>query len=471
MHFITGYFFLGTLTFLKKLQLFPGIVFGILSFSANAQEAMNIRLLGEWTSSSVSVNPQGAKFSDLWAFDINGKNYAALCSTDGIHFIEIGADGSMVERDFVQGVHFGPSVVNRDVATFNGYLYAVCDHGFSTLQIIDLHYLPDSVHVVLSTDQFFQRAHSVFVDTSSATLLVCGPSSTINGDRAMDVFSLSNPENPSLLGSFNSVQYVHDAYMRNDTAWLNCGFDGLLVVKINIPFSIQIIGDLPAYPEMGYNHSGWLSEDGRYYVFSDETPNRRMKLCDVSNLNDIQVLSLFHSGTDAQNMAHNMMLFDDYVYVSHYRDGLQIFDISDKSFPQRIAWYDPETVDGFAFSGAWGIYVYRNEHRILISDMQRGLLYYQFDAPPRLASDRTEFGVAPNPAFDVIWFWRSSSRLYPVQLQIWDLSGKIVFEEKFPSIDRFSVDINSWDSGMYFFTISGIEVSTKYSGKFIVSHQ
>jgi len=60
MHFITGYFFLGTLTFLKKLQLFPGIVFGILSFSANAQEAMNIRLLGEWTSSSVSVNPQGS---------------------------------------------------------------------------------------------------------------------------------------------------------------------------------------------------------------------------------------------------------------------------------------------------------------------------------------------------------------------------------------------------------------------------
>ena len=35
-----------------------------------------------------------------------------------------------------------------EIFDYNGYLYAVCDENASSLQIMDLSYLPDSVHLV-----------------------------------------------------------------------------------------------------------------------------------------------------------------------------------------------------------------------------------------------------------------------------------------------------------------------------------
>ena len=49
----------------------------------------------------------------------------------------------------------------------------------------------------------------------------------------MDVYSLNSPTNPTLIYSYNSVGHVHDAFVRNDTAFLNCGNDGLRVMDFS----------------------------------------------------------------------------------------------------------------------------------------------------------------------------------------------------------------------------------------------
>ena len=53
-----------------------------------------------------------------------------------------------------------------------------------------------------------------------------------------------------------------------------------------------------------------------------------MKICDVSNPSDISVTTTLLSEVSDESMAHNLIIKDDLLYVSHYHDGLWIWDIS-----------------------------------------------------------------------------------------------------------------------------------------------
>ena len=429
----------------------------------------NVFLRDNWTTNSVSIPPDGSIFNDVWGFSINNRDYAAIGSTDGIHILEIGTDLKFVERAFVPGASSGANVVNRDFCDFNGYLYAVCDDGYATLQIIDLHYLPDSVHVVYDTNQFIQRAHTVFVDSSRSKLYVAGPRSLINGDRPLDVFSLVDPENPIYEGSFNYVDYVHDGFVRNDTAWLNCGDEGLVVVDFSNTAIPIIIGSLDVYPDLGYNHSGYLSEDGKKYVFTDENPGKKIKYCDVSDLNDIQVLNLFNSGSDAQTIAHNPILLNNYVYVSHYYDGLQIFDVSNPNVTERVGWYDTHEEDEAIYSGAWGVYVFNKNGRILVSDRQSGLFLFEFNAPPRINND-LEFGMYANPCDQFTWFYSMESKNTGYEISIYSNSGQLIFNDQFYGNNYFLIT-SDFTSGVYHYRVNGIDIDKSMQGKFVVVHQ
>ena len=56
------------------------------------------------------------------------------------------------------------------------------------------------------------------------------------------IFSLSNPTLPNLIYTYDEVGHVHDAYVRNDTAYLNCGNDGFKIIDftyLDIPGGIS----------------------------------------------------------------------------------------------------------------------------------------------------------------------------------------------------------------------------------------
>lgn len=449
------------------------MVFYVLPLFTSAQDQVshNVNLLGQWSGTGITMANDGSYYSDLWGFSVAGRDYAALCSTEGIHLLEVDAEGAINERDFIAGASQGPNIFNRDVFEYNGYLYVICDNGFSTLQIVDLQYLPDSAVVVYDSDVFFQRAHSIFIDTANAKMYVCGPSSNLNGDRPLDVFSIANPISPVYLGSFNYVQYVHDCFVRNDTAWLNCGYEGLKIVNYTNPSAPVIIGDLDGYAESGYNHSGWLSEDGKSYVFTDETAGKKAKFCDVSDLNDIKVLSLFNSGTGAQSMTHNPMLFDQYVFLSHYKDGLQIFDLRDPHAPVRVGWYDTYSGSGFQFAGAWGIFYWKKDGRIMISDMQQGLFVFRFNPPPRIENSEISHGVFPNPLSEQGWFWTSNPRSISYTIRIFDYSGKLVLDDEIFQSNNYAFNATAWSPGCYFYLVQGTDTDIDLRGKFIVTGQ
>ena len=356
---------------MKTILLICTII--LCAFSGFSQGSQNVDLLYQWHDTSITVNYRDSRYSDVWGLVQNGREYAVMGSTYGAHVFDVTDPANAYPADSAAGADQGYWMNHRDYKDHKGYLYAVCDEGSSTLQIYDLSYLPDSIHKVYDDDTLFSRAHTIFIDTAAARLYACGTNMS-----GMSIYSLQNPEAPLLLAHYNGVPYVHDMYTRNDTAYLNCGMEGLYVVDFQDPTAPVTMGSLTVYPDQGYNHSGWLNSTGDVYVFCDENYGREVKVCDVSDLGDIQIVSTLTSGVSDSSIAHNAFILGDYVYIAYYNDGLQIFDISDPAAPIRKGYYDTfPSLQKDDFRGAWGVYPYLPSGNVLVSDRNTGL--YVFD--------------------------------------------------------------------------------------------
>ena len=142
------------------------------------------------------------------------------------------------------------------------------------------------------------------------------------------------------------------------------------------------IGELNIYPDKDYNHSGWINESKSTYLMCDEAPGKDVKVLDVTDLNDIQVNSLFNSemGDDESSIPHNVIIRNNIAYLSYYHDGLQIFDISNSKQPQKLAFYDTYLPNpNVAWAGSWGVYPFENNDLILVSDRTYGLFLLSFE--------------------------------------------------------------------------------------------
>ena len=143
---------------------------------------------------------------------VDDREYAIIGSTYGTHFFDVTNPQSSYEVAFVMGRAVGQEIIHRDYHDYKGYLYAVSDEGASSLQIIDLSTLPDSVSVVYDSSDLFERSHNIFIDTVKARLY------TTNGD----IYSLEDPLDPKFI--YNTpLLNCHDVYVENDTAYINRG--------------------------------------------------------------------------------------------------------------------------------------------------------------------------------------------------------------------------------------------------------
>ena len=324
----------------------------------------NVNLLYHWSDSTLPINGLGGSYTDVYGVVINGGEYAVIGSTMGTHIIDVTDPTQCYEAAFVAGAQQF-SVTHRDYFSMDNYLYGVCDQGTSTLQIIDLTNLPNSVSLVYNSDSLISTSHNMFIDTLNRKLY------STNGD----VLDISNPTHPTFL--FNMGFSCHDLYVENDTGYFNCGGNGLQIYEMTTN-SPQYVGSLTSYPDQGGNHSGWKKDN--IYTLADENHGYSLKVIDVSDLNNIQVIALFNSDVDPSSIPHNLIIRDNFVYVSYYHDGLQIFDISNPNNPIKAGYYDtylPDNHNGFA--GNWGVDPLLPSGIILASDVQSGLFVLEFD--------------------------------------------------------------------------------------------
>ena len=421
------------------------------TFNLNAQSQNGLDLLFTWSDETISdQNWVGNAYNEIWGVAQNGHEFAIIGSTQGAHIFDITNPENSNLVAYIEGNDASPAIVHRDFHDYNGYLYAVADEGESTLQIIDISELPNSYDLVYDSDELIKRAHNIFIDSQNAIMYVCG-GRVLNEWNELSLFSIEEPQNPIFLTKYDDVGYVHDIYVKDNIGYLNAGDNGLFIVDFSNIDEPTILGSLVEYPDKGYNHSGWLNESGDTYIFADENHGYEMKICDVSNPNDIIVNTTFLSGIDSNSMAHNLIIKDNYVYVSHYHDGLWIWDITNPSNPVVVGSYNtylPEDHD--SYRGSWGVYPLLPSGNILVSDMQSGLFVL---SPPGFQNSNIseidkETHVFPNPFNDEISIHINNQS--KCTAYIYDINGKLLISKNINNKLTLQPKI---DSGIYFLEI------------------
>lgn len=431
----------------------------ILSYSTvRAQDSLNMELLFHWDDNAITGSSSyNNSFNEIWGYAADGREYAIIGTTLGTHIWDITDPANSVQVDFVAGAQQGLQVVHRDYHDYAGYLYMVCQEGASTVQIADLGYLPDSVHVVYDSDEMFRGAHNIFIDTATAKLYAMDAIIPGVGYVGIMIYSLENPEVPEFLAQHFVGTDVHDIFARNDTVYMNMG--PMSVVNIydtSDPEELNFIGQISDYTDPGYNHSGYLNEAGNIYVLGDETWGSPVKIFDVSDLTDPQELATVTSGIHNNSIAHNQILHNNMLFSSYYYDGIYVWNLEDPANPFLAGFYDTSTQNHqSSYHGAWGVYPFLPSGNILVSDMQSGLWVFNLDSSTSGLTDhqKNKVSVYPNPATEILNIYDFHN--YKT-VGIYSAEGKLVLHEQI-SGNNSALNISDLAPGFYSGRLTGDE--------------
>lgn len=425
------------------------------AITASAQPMYRLDSLFNWQDEVLP--PSTAHFNtynEVWGYARGGREYAIIGTTMGTHIFDVTDPAMSEEVEFIEGAATGPQIVHRDYHDFEDHLYMVSDEGASTLQIADLSFLPDSAPVVYDSNELFARCHNIFIDSSSARMYLCG------GPLQFAVYSLEELAEPELLihapsdvPFWSNIGYVHDAFVRGDTAYLNTEWRGLFVVDFSDLSDVRMIGSLDSYTQSGYNHSGWLMQDAPYYAMADETHGMDLKIVDVSDMENLTVTDTIGSDVHEFSIVHNALYRDDLLFVSHYVDGLYVFECSDPAHPQLAGVFDTSDephVNNW-YRGCWGVYPFLPSGNVLVSDMQTGLwvlgMQNVLSTGETAAVDRP-LQIYPNPVKNQLTI---SPELRDADYSLMDMMGRSVGQGELGSDQR--VDLSDLPHGVYILTL------------------
>ncbi|MBA3662902.1 MAG: choice-of-anchor B family protein [Bacteroidetes bacterium] len=473
---------------MKKIILFFTSLLS-LHFTAQTYPSQNISLLSliNPNTGTVGVGPDSRRYSGVWGWKQTSKNkeYAISGTSNGTYFIDVTSPTTPSVSAFVQGKL---GCTWREMKTFQNYCYIMSDDASpNRFQIVDMQYLPDSVHVIHNGTQYFERAHAMWIDGNK--LYCSGVTYSTGVTSSMNVYSLATPTAPLLLRQLNQdanfISYVHDMYVRNDTVFASCGFAGLYIFKFNTGANnFTQLGSYTSYPSSGYNHSSFLTQNGKYLVFCDESPaGLPIHIVDVQNMSNVQNVQTFkpYSGTTS----HNPYLMGNNIAVlSCYEDGLYIYNISQPASPCVVGFFDtyPQSggnvgYSGQSYRGNWGAYPYLPSGIILANDMQNGLFILDptaaytnstcINVGIKASSNSTaNFIFYPNPANDRIALNYNTNSSCTVQIK--NMLGRLVFEKKYEGMVSDYVDVKQLDNGTYILTVT--ENSQSITKKLVINH-
>ncbi|MGH1365304.1 MAG: choice-of-anchor B family protein [Calditrichia bacterium] len=334
------------------------IIFLTLPLFAQGQGSPNVTLLANVDQYS------STGYNDIWGYTApDGREYALLGVLNGTSIIDITDPANTTEINFISSAQS----TWRDIKTYQTYAYVVNETS-GGIQIIDLSDLPNSANLITSSN-ILSASHNIYVDEPAGILYSEGESGL-----AVRIISLADPENPVQISSISGQ--CHDIYAQ----------DGVLVVSegTNASFGFYDVSD-PANPTLitrlnvpagGYAHNAWMTADGNHMMTTEETGGKTVKHWDISDFTNITLVSEVLA---PDGIAHNAHIKREYSYVSHYGDGMRIYDVSDPANVTEVGYYDTFPGPAGGFEGNWGAYPFLTTGKVLISDRSTGLYVVQFD--------------------------------------------------------------------------------------------
>lgn len=348
------------------------------------------------------VQWSGSHGSDCWGWTApDNTEYALMGFQYGIGVVQ--TTPSIQKIDSVPGPVGAGGYIWRDIKTYQHYAYTVSEASgeFSGVSVIDLQYLPDSLHYIgsFSTNGGTgYTSHNISIDTARAYAYIEG-----NTSEKIRIMDLSNPELPVYMNSFGTSDgQVHDFVAFNDTVYVAEGNPGTWSIwDLSNKFSPQLLVRV-AIPNAGYVHNIWPSPDRHYCVTTEETVGKTMKIWDISDYSDIKLVSQW---LEPSHLAHNAFWRGNVLVASHYESGITFVDESDPTAPSQIYRYDtyPAGESG-NFNGCWGAFPFTQNGYAYASSIEGSLVVLHLDAEcpkaltPGLISPEDGVTGLPQPA-------------------------------------------------------------------------
>jgi len=375
----------------------------------------NVDLVAHVALNDFSFRPSSA--SDIWGHvDLNtNKEYAIVGIINGVAIFDLSNPEAPREVGSISGLNS----TWRDIKVYQyfddtlqvwqSYAYVTIDNRDDFVSIIDLNQLPNSVSLV-TKDRAVSQAHNVYISNvdyslnialndATPTLQLVGAPRTSSYNQSFLSYSLEDPKKLTALPPGDNLQngYTHDGTsLRIDDERKNTDCDNndktceifvdfnekeIKIWNVTTPGQEKLLSkitysDVESFQQ--YVHSGWWSEDKKYLFAHDEFDESRaginttLRIFSLQSLKSPRISGIWTGPTTA--IDHNGYVRGNRYYMSNYKRGLTVLDITDASTPQEAGFFDTYSAsDSATFDGAWGVYPYLPSGLILISDISGGL--------------------------------------------------------------------------------------------------
>ena len=325
-----------------------------------------------------------------WTDPTNGDEYAIVGLSNGTVFIDITNPTNPTYLGKLP-THTSNSTW-RDIKVYNNHAFIVSEAGGHGMQVFDLTRLRNvpSPPTTFTEDAHFNgfgSAHNIVINEDTGYAYPVG-AAPFNGGPIF--INIQDPLNPVEEGGYSMDAYSHDAqivtYCGPDQDYngreilIGSNEDEVIIADITDKANPVNISSI-SYSDVGYTHQGWFTEDQRFFILGDETDelnlgfNTRTVVFDFNDL-DNPSLAFEYSGPSSA-IDHNGYTKGEKFYLSSYRAGLRVLDVSDieNGNMTEEGFFDSyPNNDNASFSGAWSVYPYFESGNIVISDINRGFL-------------------------------------------------------------------------------------------------
>jgi choice-of-anchor B domain-containing protein len=367
----------------------------------------NIQVVAHMPVSALG-GARGVWVNDVWGWTDpeTGREYALVARRDGAAFVDVSNPSNPRLIGSLQRTHASPPSVWRDIKTIGHHAFIVADgalaHGMQVFDLTRLRAANDTPAVFTpdTTYHNVHSAHNVVADTASGFVYIVGANGggeTCGG--GLHMVDVRAPLQPTFAGCYNDKSgtnprgYTHDAqcvtYRGPDTRYHGRQICvGSNETEINIADvtdkSKPVTVGRNSYPNVSYAHQGWFDDEQRYFYMNDEgdelegvVAGTRTIVWDLAKLDDPVVAHQYIGPVKSSD--HNLFVKGNRVYESNYGSGLRVLDISNRTNPREVGFFDSapyndnEPGHSATASGAWSNYPFFKSGIIIFTSVREGL--------------------------------------------------------------------------------------------------
>ncbi len=237
--------------------------------------------------------PRGVRMNDIWGWTdpATGREYALAGRRDGTSFVDVSDPTTPRYVGQLLRTDGSPPSTHRDIKVYADHAFIVADGaGEHGVQVFDLTQLRDVTEPVTFEETAhydgIASAHNIVINEESGFAYSVGNKAggeTCGG--GLHIIDIREPTNTTFAGSFadpltgrSNTGMTHDAqcvtYRGPDQdhvgkeICLGANQTALSIADVTDPANAVAITRV-SYPNLGFTHQGWLTEDHRYFYTND----------------------------------------------------------------------------------------------------------------------------------------------------------------------------------------------------------